>query len=426
MLLTLDASNKFLASTKAFLNYEKDDLDYDSFLRKKNLLDFGHFESDFNFIYNPDQRTIKYLKAEHPDLPYPFVLTGHGQITRPSCGIFLGLKATKKSTELTHKLMFTSCNQLQCPVCAEKSCSIKAKAIVQKFRDYIWYLITRGFSDYELRPKHYALNPNFVDKNGFEHINFVPDYSDNGKNYRKSLMAFVKKYIDPYMDASTWCYHEYRFADDEQTKLKNSGHFHVVGWGHFPHFKVFESMFGFQYVNIGYKNGTVISSLADLFRIWRYELSHVVFPRNKIIRTTKRTFDEISRMSRENLDNRLLGISEVQITEFRKDISLHSAPAYFYQGFMSSYLTRKIKERKILLPERSDLNNQKMYKILDGYLIREHTNVGTLIHTPAEAFDKRIKINLHLQIKYFKSKLKFSNRACREKHFFRIIKRVRE
>ena len=403
--------NKFLVGTKAFLDREKNDLDYDFFLRKKNLLDYGHLEKDFHYIFNLDARIIRYLKAEMPELPYPFVLTGHGVKTRSSCGEFRGLKSTKQNVELTHKLMFKSCNQLQCPSCAPQSSSVKAKAIVQKYRDYIWYMITCGFNDYELCPKHYSLNP----------LNFHPDFSSS-KNYRISLMAFAKEFIDPYMDASVWCYHEHRFANEEKTNLKSFGHFHVFGWGHFPHFKIFEAKHGFQYVNIGYKAGKVYNSLSDIFRVWRYELSHVIFPRNKIIRRTKRTYDEISRLSRENLALELLGLDRVEITEYREDISLHSSPAYFYQGFMSPYLTRKIKEKKILLPERSDFNNEKMYKITEGYLIREKTDVGFLNHTPAEAFDKRVKVGLDTQIKYFKSKLKFSKHSRRAKHFFRIIK----
>ena len=413
--------NKFLASTKAFFDHEKKEISYNSFLKRKNLLDYGQLDGDFHYIYDPDLRMINYIKASLPELPYPFVLSGHGNITRDSCAEFHGLKATKSDVIGTMEPMFKSCNQLPCPKCVLKACSKKAHAIVQKYRDYIWYLIMAGFSGYELRPIHYALNPNFVDKHGVEHINFIPDFSSS-KNYRKSLMDFAKVYIEPYMDASTWCYHEHRFANEEKTELRSSGHFHVVGWGFFPHFKEFEAKHGFQYVNINYKNGTAIESLADIFRIWRYELSHVVFPINKIIRTTKRTETEISDMARENMNRQLLGIESIQITEYKQDWSYHSQPAYFYQGFMSPYLTRKIKERKIKLPERSDVNNEKMYPILDGFILRIMSLSGWKVYRPNEAIDKRIKIDLSLQIKIYKSRLKFSNRACREKHFLRTVK----
>jgi len=408
-------------SPKSFSDYQKDDLEYRRFLKKPNLLDYGHDSKDFSYVYNPDARIIQYFKASVPELPYPFVLAGHGNITRDSCGEFGGFKADKNDVLNTIVPIIKSCNQLKCSVCAMKACSIKAKAITQKYVDYIRYLFAHGFSMKELRPKHFSFNPNYVDKNGVVHINFVPDFS-SPKNYDLSIKAFAKKYIEPYLEAGAWCYHHYRFADEEKTSLKVSGHFHAVAFGWMPDFFDYMAKNGFNYVNEGYKNHKEITSQSDIYRIWRYELSHVIFPVNKIIRISKRTHDEISDMARENSNRQLLGIESIVISEYKEAWSFHSACAYHYFGNMSPYKTRILKERKIKLPERDSRTNGKIYRIIDGYLMRSGPAGKKKVYLPNEAVDRRIKVDLDLEIMIFKSKLKFSKKACREKHFLRIIK----
>lgn len=408
----MSVNNLFLANTKPF--FKNQNILSDFYLEKFNLLDYGQLDSEYHDIYDPDSRVEKYINAIMPELPEGFLFAGHGDVTRDSCGEFQGVRATKQNPSLTKEIMFNTCNKLSCPTCVRKASNVKAQKIVQKIKDYIWFCVAQGTSRINLVPKHFTFNPNYVDKHGVYHENFKADFSSM-KNYHKSVKIFIKKYISPYLDGSVVFYHHHRFKDVLKTKLKEMGHFHVIGFGYLPKYDVFQNKFGFIYTNEGYLN-----TLSDVFRVARYELTHVIFPQKFIIRKTILTNAQMDYKRRENEWLRFLHIDTKPIERINFKESLHSFHSYFYAGYLSPYKIRYLKckktkrspkglkKMKFRRPMRNVDTNDKVYEIVDGVILRFLDKSGRYKYYPLdEAVAKRIIVNKNMQIKIFNDRLKF-------------------
>lgn len=397
----------FLGNTKPFFDRsDKNEFYWDFYLKNFNLIDYGQDKYEFENIYDSDSRVERYLHANMDDLPNLFILSGRGQKTRDTCGRFKGIRSGKFSPTLSRELMFTTCNKLSCPVCVRKAANVKALKIVQKCRDYIWFCITQGITFPNLRPKHFTFNP----------LDFKPNLEDM-KKYHESIKKFIERNIQPYLMAGIVFYHHHRFKTEKKETLKEFGHFHVIGFGYMPDYKTFFKKHNFIYTNEGYLN-----TLSDIFRVARYELTHVIFPRKKIVRKTKRTHSEIETLTKHNEWQKFLGLPEVPITEYKESKSIHSFHSYFYFGYMSPYNIRKLKERKIFLPMRHVDTNEKMYEIIDGVLFRKQSLSGRYkYYTIVEMYDKGLIVDDDLQVKFFKSKLKWG-KLFKQSHWIRWIK----
>ena len=408
--------NLFLAPTKPFIS-NKNFLD-DFYLKKFNLLDFGHKDKDFSDIYDSDSRIEQYINAEIPSeiaLPDGFVMAGHGNVSRDLCGEFLGARSTKQDPSGTLDVMRNSCSKLGCPTCVLEASTVKSTNILQKIRDYIWFLVTQGVNHKFLVPKHYTLNPNYIDKSGNYHENFVPDLSTM-KNYHQSIKDFEKKHIDPFLDAYVLVYHHHRFANEGKTILKVSPHFHVIGFGKFPKYEVFLQKFGFIYTNEGYLN-----TPADIFRVARYELTHGIFPQKNIKRKSVLSEKEFAYKKKEkSFETWLTGVEFDEVTRNVVKESKHSFHSYFYGGNLSPYNIRylkcKVKKRtpkglkkiRISLPMRDLETNHKIYEIIAGLLFRMLDKLGRWkYYTLSERIVLAPRINKDIQVRFDYNRLKF-------------------
>jgi hypothetical protein len=376
-------------------------------LNEFNLLDFGQNLDEFDHIYDPDSRVTKYLEANlEASLPNGFVLAGHSEITRQSCGRFRGIKGTKKFTRDTLELTFDTCNKLTCPICVRKASKVKALKIQQKCKDYIWWLITHGYKAKYLCPKHISFDP----------IDFKPNF-ESRKAFHSSIKEFIDKNISPYLSGGVVFYHHHRFKNKEKRDiLKVSPHFHVIGFGFLPNYKEYQEKHGFQY----HSHGKLLS-LADIFRVARYELTHITFPLDEIIRKTKRTDPELSLLVKKQEWDKFLNLQTKPIPEFKETKSLHSFHTYFYFNNMSPYKIRELKKKIHWLPERDDMYNKKVYEILDGIILAFPTKTNDFkFYNLQEAYDKALRITPDILVKVFKSKLRWG-KLYKVKSIFRWL-----
>ncbi|MBA7496355.1 hypothetical protein ES702_06955 [subsurface metagenome] len=425
--MTSEASTLlFLGNTKPFS--QRKNLISDFYLDKFNLLDYGQEKGDYFPLFDPDSRVEKYINAEMPELPEGFILAGHGDVSRDSCGEIRGVRATKQNPKSTIELMYNSCNKSSCPVCIRKASGVKAKNILRKIKAYQRFLFSEGVNLVHFVPKHYTLNPNYVDKHGVFHENFIPDFSSI-KNYHKSVKEFIKLYITPYLDASVVFYHHHRFKDALKTELKEMGHFHVIGFGYMPKYEIFQKKFGFIYTNEGYLN-----TRADIYRVARYELTHVIFPQKHIKRHSIMTESEFAyRKKEKDFVDWLLHIEFNELTREQVKESIHSYHSYFYTGNLSPYKTRYKKckktnrcpngqKRVILKRMMRDMDTNNVFReIIAGITFGFLTKDGRYkYYTRDEAIERKLKVNKDIIIK-LDSKYIVWGKFFKTKSYFDII-----
>lgn len=376
----------FLANTKPFFD------ERDVTLQKFNLLDFGQID-DYSYVYDPDSRVEKYLRASMPSLPSEFQMSGHGTKSRESCGKFKGIRATKEQPLQTSELMFDTCNKLSCPTCVRKASAVKATKITQKCKDYIIYCFLQGIQFPNLAPKHYSFDP----------LDFCPDFQDM-KTYYKSIKEFIINNIEPYLDGGVVFYHHHRFVPGtDATELYEFGHFHVIGFGYLPHYKDYEKKHGFQYHFHGYLN-----SLADIFRVARYELTHVVYPERNIQRKSKLTDYEREQLVKDREYLTFLGGVPNPIGEWKITKSKHAYHSYFYFGNLSPYRIKKVRTFKTIQAMRHPDTNQRIYQILEGVHFKLPTIDNRYKYYPLkEMYLLKPLVHPDIQIKIFKSRLKW-------------------
>ncbi|MBA7494947.1 hypothetical protein ES702_05525 [subsurface metagenome] len=420
-------SDLFLANTKPF--FQNKNIVSPFFLNQFNLSDYGHLDSEFEKIYDPDSRVSYYLNADSPELPEGFLRAGTGDITRDTCGEIIGVRSTKQNPKGTKEILYNSCGKLSCPSCVRKASNIKALAIANKVFDFQRFLFINEVNRSGLIPKHLTFNPNFIDKHGVFHENFIPDFSSM-KNYHKSIKRFIEKYISPYISASVVFYHHHRFKDVLKTELKEMGHFHVIGFGYMPKYEIFQKKHSFIYTNEG-----SLKTFADIFRVARYELTHVIFPQKKIKRHSLMSESEfVYRKKDKDFVDWLLYIEYNEITREQVKESLHSFHSYFYAGFLSPYKKRYLKCKKTnkypkglkkLETKRAmrDIDSHNIiFMITGGITLRFLTKDGRYkYYTLDEAIARKLKVNENIEIKFYYDRLKFGHK-CKQKYFLNQFK----
>lgn len=205
------------------------------------------------FINHSNSRGNRYLRVSSDHIQGfggGWKLSGHGNVTSPSCGTFFSMYTTTDHSESIVKV--NNCKVLACPRCATGAASIKAEKIALE-------LVARARQCHR-HIHHWSFHPPI--------LNVEPNYWKDGKlvqgrqgpatlsfqHFRKILQEFKGTLIANGLEYGVIIFHSHRLKERipsditrQFDELYVSPHFHVLGIGNITDSDDFSRLYNYTY-----------------------------------------------------------------------------------------------------------------------------------------------------------------------------------